>query len=142
MKTTLNITRSTSIATLILSGLVMASPASASKLPESSSVAVGSFDLVEPETKPVLVASESDRYPYPALFEDKEGWAIVSLDIDETGKVSSVKLVDSSDRKLFAHHAMKTARNKVFLPATKDGKPSPVADYRVRVSYKLAESSS
>ena len=106
--------------------------ASAPQAPEVPSVKEG--DLVRPGPgvkPPVLVSLTKPEYPAMARRLKVEGTVLVSLLVDETGRVAETRLDSGVSQNVGINEAaIAAARSAVFSPATKSG-------VRVRMWYQL-----
>lgn len=81
--------------------------------------------------KPVLTKAPQIKqfieaeYPEDAVKEGKEADVFLEVDIDETGKVTDVRLIKPAGDG-FDQAAIKAVKGFVFEPAEIDGKPSPI----------------
>jgi protein TonB len=74
--------------------------------------------------------------PYPETLKSQgiEADVPVVVSIDETGKVTEVKIAKSSSYPAFDEAARKAALAEVFEPATRDGVPVP---YTISYTYRF-----
>ncbi len=61
-------------------------------------------------------------YPPRARTKEIEGYVVLSLLIDETGRVKTVKVIDASPRGIFEEAAIRSVRRWLFQPARYAGK--------------------
>lgn len=83
------------------------------------------------------------KYPKAALASGTEGWVMMQIDINETGEVENVRVVDGEQRNLFqseARRAVSQWKYRPFLDGA--GKAARKMDHQVRVDFKLKEASS
>lgn len=71
---------------------------------------------------PRPIRKEEPVYPRSALMGEQEGWVRFSMTVEASGKVSDVKVLDSSSW-VFEKAAVGAARKWRFQPNTVDGKP-------------------
>jgi TonB family protein len=92
-------------------------------------------------TPPALTTFVEAEYPAAAAAQNVTGTVTVSIDLDETGHVENVTLVDSP-RPDFAAAALAAIKRFVFSPAEVDGRPAPVTltyQYEFKVLTKVVK---
>jgi periplasmic protein TonB len=82
--------------------------------------------------------TQPSKPPYPPTLKAQgiEGNVLVRVHINETGRVTRVKILGSSGHQAFDNAAKTAARNERFTPATRDGKAVPFTlsySYRFRI---------
>ena len=102
------------------------------KIPDSK------YNLDDPNRPPIMITPGELEYPYLASKVKIEGAIIVNLNIDETGIVTNVQIIDRqfnctgvlrndgtmiSVKDLFDDLIIRFYKNTRFSPAKKDGKP-------------------
>lgn len=91
-------------------------------------------------TSPVVIHKHPPEYPADARAATAEGSVIVQAEIDTTGAVVSVGLLDArggaADYTSMVDNALNAARQWRFKPATKDGKPVAVS-FTMVIEYRL-----
>ncbi len=75
-------------------------------------------------------------YPREARRRSLEGVAVVEMEVDDTGRVARVRLVQSSGHACLDEAALEAAREWRFIPARQDGIPVP-ATVRRRFAFHL-----
>ena len=93
------------------------------------------LQVLEHFNGPRPVRKEEPAYPRNALLTGQEGWVKLGLKLEPSGKVSDVKVLDSSSW-AFEKVAVRAARNWRFQPNTVDGKPIPAELVQV-IEFKL-----
>ncbi len=76
---------------------------------------------------PKAVSTPNPSYPEPARKAKLNGTVVLALAIDDKGNVDDVKIVSSSNQ-VFEQNAIDAAKQWVFLPALKHGKPVAVQE--------------
>ncbi|MDQ1349170.1 MAG: eukaryotic-like serine/threonine-protein kinase, partial [Acidobacteriota bacterium] len=113
-------------------------PAAAPQAAETPQVKEG--DLVRPGAgvkPPVLVSLTKPEYPAMARRMKVEGTVIVSLLVDETGRVAETRLESGVSQKVGINEAALAAvRSAVFSPATKAGVRVKMW-YQLKIPFKL-----
>jgi TonB family protein len=77
-------------------------------------------------------------YPTEALRRNVEGWVDVSFVVTEEGRVTTVKVLDSSAASLFGAAATKAVLRTRYKPAMQGGKPVAVST-KLRIAFRLAK---
>ncbi len=107
-----------------------------SRPPASASVAAVGAGVQQPQA----VRQVNPSYPLPAMRARVEGTVIVQGIVQLDGTLSDARVVRSVDQKYgLDEEALKTARQWIFAPGTKDGQPVPMPvtisiDFRIRNS--------
>jgi TonB family protein len=76
-------------------------------------------------------------YPADALRRGVEGWVDVSYVITAEGKVTTIKVLDSSPKNVFDVAATRALARMRYKPATQGGK-SIAASTKLRISFRLS----
>ncbi len=84
---------------------------------------------------PALITFVEAKYPQAAADQGLTGTVTVTIDLDATGHVENVTLVESP-RPDFAEAALAAIKQFVFSPAEVDGQPAPVT-LTYRYEFKL-----
>lgn len=90
-----------------------------------------------PETN--LAVNGSNPLPvYPPLARQlgQEGRVVLQVEVNENGSALSVSIIKSSGFKLLDEEALKTVKNWLFIPATKNSKPVP-GTIKIPINFKL-----
>lgn len=82
----------------------------------------GLFDADQLDESPRPLSTSPPRYPSAMRRSKKEGRVIVYMVIDETGRVDSAEVRQSTDPG-FEAEALKAVRQWKFKPGTKNGRP-------------------
>ncbi len=77
-------------------------------------------------------------YPTDALRRGVEGWVDVSYMVTAEGKVTTVKVLDSSPRGVFDAAATKALLRVRYQPMTQGGKSIAVST-KLRIAFRLAK---
>ncbi|HEX9859934.1 MAG TPA: TonB family protein [Nitrospirota bacterium] len=72
---------------------------------------------------PVVISAARPKYPFFAAFRRIEGWVVLKLQLDETGAIMDISVVQPAGYG-FDEAAIEAALNSVFGPAVIDGKPA------------------
>ena len=100
-----------------------------SVLPTLAGLGVGNVDLSEVPTeadRPArVIRAVEPLYPPSAQRQGIEGYVILRLNIDATGKVGKVLIVDSEPMGVFERSARDAARRFEFTPARLRGASVP-----------------
>lgn len=75
-------------------------------------------------------------YPDPAAASELQGWVVLRIKLDETGKVESVKITDASPAGVFDQSALDAFKQGKFAPAQKSGR-AVKSLVEIKVWFKL-----
>jgi TonB family protein len=85
---------------------------------------------------PQLVSAPKAQYPPMARTLKVEGIVVVSVLVDENGRVAETQVVESSRQKILDEAAVDAAKSAQYRPATKDGVRVKMWT-RLRIPFKL-----
>jgi protein TonB len=106
------------------------------RLAQAKQAAAGPQEVSEADlTK--LKAMELD-YPSAALAKGIEGWVNLSYMVTAEGKVTAVKVLDSSPRGVFDAAAARAMARVRYKPMLQGGKAVPVTT-KLRIAFRLAQ---
>jgi TonB family protein len=77
-------------------------------------------------------------YPADALRRNLEGWVDVAYVVTAEGKVTTVKVLDSSPKGVFEAAATRALQRMRYKPATPGGKPGAVST-KLRISFRMTK---
>ncbi len=77
-------------------------------------------------------------YPSDALRRNVEGWVDVTYVVTAEGKVTTIKVLDSSPKKVFDTAATRALARMRYKPATQGGKSIAVST-KLRISFRLSK---
>lgn len=81
------------------------------------------------------------RYPIQAARDGVEGWVRLSFDINETGGVENVKVIEAEPKRVFNREAQRALRKWKYKPKMENGKAIQQVGLTVELSFKLSEES-
>lgn len=88
----------------------------------------GDLDLaraLEPDRDPIPRQTPSPRYPTEAHRRGLEGFVLLRMRVDESGRVADAVVVDADPRGVFEQSAKRAALAYRFSPARSGGRPVP-----------------
>lgn len=87
---------------------------------------------------PILVSAVAPVFPGPMLARKTEGYVDVQYDVDPTGRVINIRVVESSHRG-FERAARNAAEKMRFRPRVVDGTPTLETDMMHRFRFELSD---
>jgi protein TonB len=117
---------STLLAVIILTPITFAAQGPQPPAPQQASAST---------TKPKFISGRDPEYTESAREARIEGTVILTLSVNEKGKVTAVKVQNGLDKGL-DQKAVKAAKKWKFEPATENGKPV-ATDVNVSVDFRL-----
>jgi protein TonB len=80
------------------------------------------------QKKAIPIYRQNKQPPYPLMAKRRgyEGEIVLNVLVDDKGRVSAVKIKQSSGHLSLDRAAMKTVKSWLFTPATEDGRPVPM----------------
>lgn len=77
------------------------------------------------------------QYPRKAAMTGKQGWVRLTFDVNETGGVENVDVVQSSPPRIFDQAAKRALLKWKYQPKLVDGKPVSMKGLKVQLDFKL-----
>jgi len=76
-------------------------------------------------------------YPRKALRLGKQGYVVLSFDINEAGRVSNIEVVEAAPQHLFENEAKRALKKWKYKPMLVDGKAVTQAGQKIRLDFRL-----
>lgn len=77
------------------------------------------------------------NYPVKAQIEGVEGWVLLKYDVDASGTLSNISVMDSQPRKIFDREAMRALKKWKFKPALSNGQPVASRGQTVKIEFNM-----
>lgn len=77
------------------------------------------------------------QYPRKAAMTGKQGWVRLQFDVNETGGVENVEVVESRPPRIFDQAAKRALLKWKYQPKLQDGKPVAMRGLKVQLDFKL-----
>ena len=84
-----------------------------------------------------IVSRPGLKYPRRAQRNGIEGFVVLNFDIDETGGIVDLRVVESKPRLVFDKVATRYVKKWRFVPPAIDGTPVYVSDISMRIPFRL-----
>lgn len=81
------------------------------------------------------------NYPMVALQRGLEGWVLLRYDVDTSGSLSNIRVMDSEPRRIFDKEAMRALKKWKFKPALIDGQPVASTGQTVKIQFDMDQDS-
>ena len=94
------------------------------------------YTAQEVDVHPRALEAIRPIYPEPATASALQGWVVLRIKLDETGKVDSVKVADASPAGVFDQSALDAFKQGKFAPAQKSGR-AVKSLVEIKVWFKL-----
>jgi protein TonB len=122
--------------------LAMKAPAISSSLSLGDGPYLGSGGSVAPaggtgDRSVMPLVRIEPQYPRKAAMSGKQGWVRLKFDVNESGAVVNVKIVESSPPRIFNQSAKRALMKWKYQPKLVSGKPVMMKDLRVQLDFKL-----
>ncbi|MFA5171439.1 MAG: TonB family protein [Sulfuriferula sp.] len=114
-------------------------PLSPDKLPQIDlplNVDTTYYTAKEVDVHPRALLNIQPIYPAAAAANNQQGWVVLRIKLDETGKVEEVKVVDATPAGVFDESALEAFRQGKFAPAQKSGR-AVKSLMEIKVWFKL-----
>ncbi len=79
------------------------------------------------------------NYPMTAASQGIEGWVLLQYDVDTSGGLSNIKVVDAQPRRTFDREAVAALKKWKFRPAMDNGQPMSVKGQTVKIEFNLEQ---
>ncbi|WP_223671290.1 energy transducer TonB [Kangiella shandongensis] len=77
------------------------------------------------------------NYPVKAQIEGVEGWVLLKYDVDASGTLSNISVMDSEPRKIFDREAMRALKKWKFKPALSNGQSVASRGQTVKIEFNM-----
>jgi protein TonB len=94
------------------------------------------YTAKEVDVHPRALATIQPVYPMAAAANNQQGWVVLHIKLDETGKVEEVKVADATPAGVFDEAALEAFRQGKFSPAQKSGR-TVKSLMEIKVWFKL-----
>ena len=79
------------------------------------------------------------NYPIGPASQGIEGWVLLQYDVDTSGTLSNIKVMDSQPRRTFDREAVTALKKWKFRPAMDNGQPMSVKGQTVKIEFNLEQ---
>lgn len=93
------------------------------------------------ETMAMPLYRVEPRYPRKALRANKQGYVVLSFDINEIGRVVNVQVIDANPQRLFEREAKRALKKWKYKPMLVEGKAVSQLGQKIRLDFKMESSS-
>lgn len=94
-----------------------------------------SFTMTDGDARPIVRVDP--KYPIDAARDGKEGWVILSFNINKLGEVTNIAIVDAEPKRTFNKAAKQALRKWKYRAKIVDGKPVEQHNLSVQLDFKL-----
>jgi len=77
------------------------------------------------------------RYPRKALRLGKQGYVILSFDINQAGSVTNIQIIDAKPKRMFEREAKRALKKWKYKPMLVNGKPVSQIGQKIRLDFKM-----
>jgi len=77
------------------------------------------------------------RYPTKALRANKEGYVVLSFDINESGRVTNIQVVQAEPKRLFDREAKRALKKWKYKPMLVNGQAVSQLGQKIRLDFQL-----
>ncbi|MFA3792706.1 TonB family protein [Aliiglaciecola sp. SL4] len=93
------------------------------------------LSIQDAETTPMVRISP--KYPTHAARDGIEGWVKLQFNIDASGAVQNIQIIDAQPKRTFDREARKALKKWKYRPQIVDGKPTEQTGLEVVLDFKL-----
>lgn len=79
------------------------------------------------------------NYPINAASQGIEGWVLLQYDVDTSGTLSNINVLDAQPRRTFDKEAVAALKKWKFRPAMDNGQPISVKGQTVKIEFNLEQ---
>lgn len=94
------------------------------------------LDITQDASAMALYRSQPN-YPTDALVKGLEGWVLLKYDVDTSGALSNISVIDAEPRRVFDREAIKALKKWKFKPAVTNGQPIASAGQTVKIEFNM-----
>ena len=80
------------------------------------------------------------RYPRKALRLGKQGYVLLSFDINQAGRVTNIQVIDAKPKRLFEREAKRALKKWTYKPMRVNGEPVSQLGQKIRLDFKMESS--
>lgn len=91
------------------------------------------------DSAPAPLVRVEPQYPRQAAMSGQEGWVRLRFDINASGDVENVEVVDSEPRRVFDSSARQAVLRWKYRPMVRDGKPVVREGIVVQLDFNLSD---
>ncbi|PKF61820.1 energy transducer TonB [Psychromonas sp. psych-6C06] len=77
------------------------------------------------------------RYPRRALRLGKQGYVVLSFDINEVGRVININIIEAQPKRLFEKEAKRALKQWKYKPMVVNGEAVPQRGQRIRLDFEM-----
>ena len=81
------------------------------------------------------------NYPLIAQQRGLEGWVLLKYDVDTSGTLSNIDVLDSEPRRVFDKEAIRALKKWKFKPAMTNGQPIASVGQTVKIEFNMEQDS-
>lgn len=99
---------------------------------------IGNPELLDNRSALPLYQAQPN-YPIGPASQGIEGWVLLQYDVDTSGTLSNIKVMDSQPRRTFDREAVIALKKWKFRPAMDNGQPVSVKGQTVKIEFNLEQ---
>lgn len=92
---------------------------------------------VSGETMAMPLYRVEPRYPRKALRLGKQGYVVLSFDINDAGRVTNIKVIEAKPQRMFEREAKRALKKWKYKPMLVDGKAVSQFGQKIRLDFKM-----
>jgi len=106
--------------------------------PDELPIGIGpqELDMTQDASAMALYRSQPN-YPTDALVKGLEGWVLLKYDVDTSGALSNISVIDAEPRRVFDREAINALKKWKFKPAVTNGQPIASAAQTVKIEFNM-----
>jgi protein TonB len=89
------------------------------------------------ESEAVPMFRTQPNYPIVAQQRGLEGWVLLKYDVDTSGALSNIDVLDSEPRRIFDKEAVRALKKWKFKPAMTNGHPIASVGQTVKIEFNM-----
>ncbi|NVK21159.1 MAG: TonB family protein [Kangiellaceae bacterium] len=102
-------------------------------------VGLSNQSIISQDRAAIPLFRSQPNYPPTAAQNGTEGWVTLKYDVNSSGQLSNISVVDSQPKRVFDREAVKALKKWKFKPAMLNGQPVATSEQKVTIEFSLQQ---
>ncbi|AOE50551.1 TonB family protein [Kangiella sediminilitoris] len=103
---------------------------------DGATTGFGRVDVLQDSSAMAMYRAQPS-YPIKAQLNGIEGWVLLKYDVDASGTLSNISVLDSQPKNIFDKEAVKALKEWKFRPAMTEGRPIASLGQTVKIEFNM-----